>query len=105
MLSLHGLTEQTLKIGRRARPWIGLVANIGLGNVYQAGHMFFFHALGCQTAGNADAGFKRFEPGHKGLATARDAADMRQFLKLGWSGLVVPSQHGVDHQSIGQAVV
>ena len=53
--SLHGLAEQALKIGWGARVWIGLVANIGLGNVDQAGHMFFFHAMGRQAAANADA--------------------------------------------------
>ena len=67
--------------------------------------MFFFHAMGRQAAANADAGLERFEPGHKGFAATRDAADMRQFLKLDRHGFKVPGQHGVDHQRIGQAVV
>jgi hypothetical protein len=32
--SLQGLAEQALKIGRRARAWIGLMANISLGDLH-----------------------------------------------------------------------
>jgi hypothetical protein len=42
---LHGGLEQLFKISGCARTWIGLVTNIGSGNVYQARHVFWFDAV------------------------------------------------------------
>ena len=42
---LHGRLEKRLEIRRGARPWIGLVADVGGGDLHQAGDLRGRHAV------------------------------------------------------------
>jgi hypothetical protein len=45
-LQLHGSLEQLFKIGCSARAWVGLMTNVGGGNLDQARHVFWLHTMG-----------------------------------------------------------
>ena len=104
-LPLHRREEQSLEVGTRAGPRVGLVADVACGDVNQSRQVRFRHAMRNQTAMNANTGFQDLSQGTNALPPPATPQTMRQLVKLLRYRFKVPRHDGIDHQRIGQAVV